>query len=46
VADGGTLDSRIHALNLTSDEKTDLAAFLRTLDGDPIPAALLMNTSR
>jgi cytochrome c peroxidase len=44
--DGGTVDTRIHTLGLTSDEKTDLAAFLRTLDGDPLPSALLQDTSR
>jgi cytochrome c peroxidase len=46
VPDGGTLDARIHTLGLSAMEKTDLAAFLRTLDGDPVPAALLMDTSR
>ncbi|MBK7864451.1 MAG: hypothetical protein IPJ65_38775 [Archangiaceae bacterium] len=46
VPDGGTLDARIHSLGLSTAEKADLAAFLRTLDGDPLPAALLDDTSR
>jgi cytochrome c peroxidase len=46
VPDGGTKDARVHALNLTAGEKADLAAFLRTLDGEPVPPPLLVDTSR
>lgn len=46
VPDGGTKDARVRPLGLTTQEKADLAAFLRTLDGDPVPAALLMDTSK
>jgi cytochrome c peroxidase len=45
VPDGGTLDTQIHALGLTADEKNDLAAFLSTLDGDALPTALVTDTS-
>jgi cytochrome c peroxidase len=44
VPDGGT--KTLQALNLTAAEKADLAAFLRTLDGEAVPAALLDDTSR
>jgi cytochrome c peroxidase len=43
--DGGVLDPLIVPLNLTAQEKTDLAAFLRTLDGDALPSALTTDTS-
>ena len=46
VPDGGTKDARVRPLGLTAQEKSDLAAFLRTLDGEPVPQALLMDTSR
>jgi cytochrome c peroxidase len=45
VADGGTLDSEIVPLNLTTAERADLVAFLKTLDGEAIPDALLLDTS-
>ena len=45
VADGGTLDTDVTALGLTAAEKIDLVAFLKTLDGEAVPAALLINTS-
>jgi cytochrome c peroxidase len=44
--DGGAKDPLLAPLGLTADEKTDLVAFLKTLDGDPVPAALLKDTSR
>jgi cytochrome c peroxidase len=43
--DGGVLDARVMPLGLTANEKADLAAFLRTLDGDPLPSALTTDTS-
>jgi cytochrome c peroxidase len=46
VVDGGTLDSLVTPLALTSDERADLVAFLQTLDGAPVDPALLSNTSR
>lgn len=46
VVDGGTLDPLVTPLGLSVEEKADLVAFLRTLDGAPVDAALLMNTSR
>jgi cytochrome c peroxidase len=44
--DGGTRDPLLTTLNLTTTDKADLAAFLRTLDGQPVDAALLANTAR
>jgi cytochrome c peroxidase len=44
LLDGGT--SELSVLNLTATEKADLAAFLRTLDGQPVDPNLLVNTSR
>jgi cytochrome c peroxidase len=44
--DGGTLDPLLMALNLTTQEKADLVAFLQTLDGAPVDPSLLQNTSR
>ncbi len=41
----GTKDPLMKPLNLTPAELADLAAFLETLSGDPVPAALLANTS-
>jgi hypothetical protein len=32
-------------LNLSSEERTDLVAFLRTLTGEPVPLPLLIDTS-
>ncbi len=46
VPDGGTLPAEIRPLALTAQEQTDLVAFLKTLDGDPIDPALTVNTSR
>ena len=44
--DAGVKDVRIKPLGLSASEKSDLVAFLKTLDGDPVPAALLVDTSR
>jgi cytochrome c peroxidase len=41
----GTKDPKIKPLNLTSEEEADLVAFLKTLTGDPVPAALGEDTS-
>jgi cytochrome c peroxidase len=41
----GTKDRRMVPLNLTPGEIDDLVAFLETLTGDPIPEALLEDTS-
>jgi cytochrome c peroxidase len=46
VVDGGTLDPLVTPLALTADEQADLVAFLHALDGAPVDAALLVNTSR
>ena len=46
VVDGGTRDPLMMPLALTPEEKTDLGAFLQTLDGAAVDAALLLNTSR
>lgn len=46
VPDGGTLDKDLKPLALTTAEKADLVAFLKTLDGEAVPASLRMNTSR
>lgn len=43
--DGGTKDSRIVPLGLTTAEKSDLVAFMKTLGGEALPAALLVDTS-
>lgn len=42
----GTKDARIVPLNLTSEEREDLVSFLEALTGQPIPAHLLIDTSR
>jgi cytochrome c peroxidase len=44
--DGGTKDPLFTAVALDATEKGDLVSFLRTLDGEPVPAALLTDTSR
>lgn len=46
-ADGyaGKKDERMVPLNLTPEEIDDLVAFMETLTGDPIPEALLEDTS-
>jgi cytochrome c peroxidase len=41
----GTKDSMMVPLGLTAGEKSDLAAFLRTLTGEPFPASFLVDTS-
>jgi cytochrome c peroxidase len=46
VPDGGTRDPSLAPLGLTPAEKADLVAFLKTLDGEPVPASLLQNTAR
>jgi cytochrome c peroxidase len=43
--DGGTLDAALMPLGLTAGEKADLIEFLRSLDGEPVDQALLMDTS-
>jgi cytochrome c peroxidase len=37
----GTKDNLMKPLNLSAAEITDLVAFLQTLTGEPVPAALL-----
>ncbi len=44
--DGGAKDPKLAALGLSDQEKADLVAFLKSLDGDAVAAALLMDTSR
>ena len=46
VPDGGTLDSLVTPLMLTAEERADLVAFLSTLDGAAVDAALNENTAR
>lgn len=46
VVDGGVRDALLQPLHLTADEKADLVAFLHALDGAPVDAALLVDTSR
>jgi cytochrome c peroxidase len=46
AADGGAHDPLVVGLTLTATEKTDLVAFLKTLDGEAIPMMLLQDTSR
>jgi cytochrome c peroxidase len=41
----GTKDARLVPLNLTSQEREDLVAFLESITGQPVPAELLANTS-
>jgi len=41
----GTKDARILPLGLTSQDKDDLVTFLESLTGEPIPAALRVDTS-
>lgn len=42
----GTKDPLILPLYLSVDEQSDLVAFLKTLNGEPIPPALLEDTSK
>ena len=46
--DGGSRDALLGngPLGLTTQDRTDLVAFLKALDGEPIPAALLVDTSK
>lgn len=41
----GTRDPLLVPLHLTAQEKSDLAEFLRSLTGDPVDSALLVDTS-
>ena len=42
----GTKDSLMHRLHLSEQEKQDLIAFLNTLTGERLPAALMEDTSK
>jgi cytochrome c peroxidase len=44
--DAGVKDPKIVPLGLTAGEQADLVAFLKSLDGEAIPSALLVDTSR
>lgn len=46
VPDGGVKPSMLVPLALTAEDKADLVAFLKTLDGAPVDASLLQNTAR
>lgn len=46
AAGGGVLSETIAPLDLSDGERADLVAFLETLTGDPIPAQLMLDTSR
>lgn len=43
---GITKDSRMVPLGLSAGDKADLVAFLKTLSGAPLPAALVVDTSK
>lgn len=43
---GITKDSRLMPLGLSGGDKADLVAFLKTLSGAPLPAALVVDTSK
>ncbi len=43
---GPVKDPKMVALGLTAQEKKDLVAFMKKLDGDPIPSSLLLDTSK
>jgi cytochrome c peroxidase len=45
-ADGGVKDAKMTAVNLTASESADLVAFLQALQGEPVAAALRVNTAR
>lgn len=45
-ADAGTKDVRMVPLGLTDGDVADLVAFMKALDGEPIPASLLTDTSK
>lgn len=42
----GTKDAKFRPLGLSATEKSDLVTFLKALDTDPLPAGLLMDTSK
>ncbi len=44
-AGGGVTADDLEPLNLTSGEKADLVAFMKTLTGKPVPAALRLDTA-
>jgi cytochrome c peroxidase len=47
VGDGGaTKDAKMKPLGLTAQESTDLVEFMKSLTGDPIPAALTNDTAK
>ena len=47
MADAGIVkDRRLKVLELTAEERADLLAFLKTLIGAPVPAALNVDTSK
>jgi cytochrome c peroxidase len=46
VPASGTKDPLVFPLQLSTDEKADLLAFLAALSGEAVPAALLVNTSK
>ncbi len=46
VPDGGVKPSMLLPLALTAEDKADLVAFLKTLDGAPVESSLLQNTAR
>jgi cytochrome c peroxidase len=39
-------DSRVVPLGLSADDKADLVEFLKTLSGAPLPAAIVVDTSK
>ncbi|HEY5927775.1 MAG TPA: cytochrome c peroxidase [Kofleriaceae bacterium] len=43
---GITKDTRMMPLNLTPGDKTDLVEFMKTLTGDSVPVALMVDTSK
>jgi cytochrome c peroxidase len=44
--DAGVKDPKMTPLGLSASESSDLVAFLKTLEGEPVPAALTTDTSR
>jgi cytochrome c peroxidase len=46
AGDGGVKDPKMTAIGLSTGEAADLVAFLKTLGGEDVPAALLMDTSK
>ncbi|CAN5234731.1 cytochrome c peroxidase [soil metagenome] len=43
---GAVKDSKLTALGLTAPEKANLVAFMKKLDGESVPSALLVNTAK